>query len=205
MYEWEKKTIQIVLPLYFLASFFSWLLLKTLFMCELKRENYTPGTLYNCPSLFVHLIRSVALETLFMTLTVCWKTSWRVRGELVVGESLDSRSHMQFMHTQTTLSNLTACQKPEKNSQKKKAKKRIIKAFTVCNCTENCQFYLSLSPRCLVLLRQNENLWQQHNRIHSHIIIMQPYCPWASPDRGDLNVFYEVWREALQAAMKCNT
>lgn len=40
-------------------------------MCELKRENYTPGTLYTSPSLFVHLIRSVALETLFMTLTVC--------------------------------------------------------------------------------------------------------------------------------------
>lgn len=38
--------------------------------------------------------------------------------EVVVGESLDSRSHMQFMHTQTTLSNLTACQKPKKNNQK---------------------------------------------------------------------------------------
>lgn len=38
------------------------------------------------------------------------------RGEVVVGESLDSTSHMQFMHTQRTLSNLTACQKPHKKN-----------------------------------------------------------------------------------------
>lgn len=106
----------------------------------------------------------------------------RVRGEVVVGESLDSTSHMQFMHTQRTLSNLTACQKPhkKKTTTTKQSEKRIIKVFTGCNCTENCQFYLSLSSRCVVLqfpLRQNENLWQQHNCNHSHIIIMQPYCP----------------------------
>lgn len=124
-------------------------------MCELKRENYTPGTMYNSLSLSLSLCPSRSLcrtRNIIYDFDSLLKNLMESVREVVVGESLDSRSHMQFMHTQTTLSNLTACQKPEKNSKKKTSKKRIIKAFTGCNCTENCQFYLSLSPRCVVLL-----------------------------------------------------
>lgn len=111
-------------------------------------------------------------------------------GEVVVGESLDSRSHMQFMHTQTTLSNLTACQKPEKNSKKKTSKKRIIKAFTGCNCTENCQFYLSLSPRCVVLLFPATAKWKSMATTQSHSLAYHYYAALLPLGRGDLYVFY---------------
>lgn len=75
MYEWEKKTIQIVLPLYFLASFFSLDCFLKRFSCVSLNGKITHRgpctTLCLSLFLFVHLIRSVALETLFMTLTVC--------------------------------------------------------------------------------------------------------------------------------------
>lgn len=92
-------------------------------MCELKRENYTPGTMYNSLSLSLSLCPSRSLcrtRNIIYDFDSLLKNLMESVREVVVGESLDSRSHMQFMHTQTTLSNLTACQKPEKNNQKKK-------------------------------------------------------------------------------------
>lgn len=88
-------------------------------MCELKRENYTPGTMYNSLSLSLSLCPSRSLcrtRNIIYDFDSLLKNLMESVGEVVVGESLDSRSHMQFM--QTTLSNLTACQKPKKNNQK---------------------------------------------------------------------------------------